>query len=146
MASDFSYSEITDGDYEMAQNWSLAHGNLIIESELLPATGFVVCRDQEPVLMFWMYFDNSCPVTIIDWVISRPGATAAEVRAAVRYATNVPALRAMVFHGARRALARTPAAFVRGMRMVERGWRIYDKELCSLVYELKEEEVSASYG
>lgn len=140
--SAFTYLEITEDDYALAQVWSGAHGNPVIKSEWLPTTGFTIYRDWEPVLMFWMYFDNSCPVTFIDWVISRPGSTASETRAALFYAMDKPIPKAMIIHGAERALTRSPAAFVRDM--VKHGWRIYQKELCSMVYELREEEVFAN--
>lgn len=141
MASEFSYSEITDGDYEMARAWCENHGRSFIRSEFLPATGFIIRRDEEPVVMFWMYFDNSCPVTFIEWVISRPGSTAAQTRAALLYAMETPIPRAMIVHGAEIASTRSPAAFVRDM--VKNGWRIDDRELCTMVYVLQEKEVFA---
>lgn len=137
----FTYSEITDGDYEMAREWCEAHGRSFIRIEWLPATGFVIRRDQEPVLFFWMFFDNSCPVAFVEWVISRPGMTAAETRAALLYAMDKPIPRAMLIHGAEIVSTRSPKAFVRDM--VKNGWSIYEKELCAMVYVLREEEVFA---
>jgi hypothetical protein len=139
MMDQFSYSEITDSDYDMVRAWCEGHGRSFIKAEWLPATGFMILRDYEPVLAFWMYFDNSCPVTFIEWLVSRPGSTASEVRAALVYAMEAVIPQAMISHGAEVASTRSPKAIVRDM--VKNGWSIHDKELCSMVYVLQEEEV-----
>ena len=141
MMDQFSYSEITDGDYEMARSWCEGHGRSFISSEFLPATGFKIYCEEEPIVMLWMYFDNSCPVTFVEWVISRPGLTPAQTSAALFYAIDTPVSRAMIFHGAKVACTRSPKAFVR--YMVKKGWRIEDRELYSMVYVLREVEVFA---
>jgi hypothetical protein len=133
----FSYSEFVD--YELVREWCEAHGRGFIKQEWLPATGFMIQKDWEPVLAFWIYFDNTCPVAFVEWVVSKPGMTAAETRAALLYAMDKPIPRAMLVHGAEVVSTRSPAAFVRDM--VKNGWSIHDKELCSMVYVLREEEV-----
>jgi hypothetical protein len=140
MGSKFSYSEITDGDYEMARAWCEGHGRSFIRIEWLPATGFIIRLDEEPVLAFWMYFDNSTPITFIDWVISRPGSSVAETKAAIFWAFEVPIPRTMLTHGAEVAFARTPAAFVRN---TWDGWHVDQKELFSVYYEPKRQEIFA---
>jgi hypothetical protein len=135
----FSYSEYAD--YELAREWCEGHGRTFIRAEWLPATGFMILRDYEPILAFWLYFDNSCPVTFIEWLVSRPGSSAAEVRAALLYAMEKVIPRAMISHGAEVASTRSPKAIVRDM--VKHGWRIDDRELCSMTYVLEEKEVFA---
>jgi hypothetical protein len=134
----FTYLEFID--YDLALEWCEAHGRGFIKSEWLPATGFTIYNeDHDPVLFFWMFFDNTCPVAFVEWVISRPGSTAAETRAALLYAMDKPIPRAMLIHGAEVVSTRSPKAFVRDM--VKNGWSIHDKELCSMVYVLQEQEV-----
>jgi hypothetical protein len=126
-------------DYEMALEWAAGHGNGFTPLRWLPANGFVVLRDDEPILMFWMYFDNSSPVTFVEWVVSRPGLKASETRAALVYAMDEIIPQMMMMGGAEVVSTRSPKAFVRDM--VKNGWSIHDKELCSMVYVLQEEEV-----
>jgi hypothetical protein len=141
MSNQLSYSEITDGDYDMVRTWCECHGRGFIKSEWLPATGFLILRNREPVLAMWMYFDNSCPVTFIEWLVSRPGSSASEIRAALLYAMETIIPQAMISHGAEVASTRSPKAIVRDM--VKHGWRIDDRELCSMTYVLEEKEIFA---
>jgi hypothetical protein len=131
----FTYSEYVD--YELAREWCETHGKALIRSEWLPSTGIMICRDRQPVLAMWMYFDNTCPVAFIDWVISKPGSSVAETKAAIHWAFEVPIPRLMMILGAEVAFARTPAAFVRNMGD---GWHVDQKELFSIYYEPKKEE------
>jgi hypothetical protein len=133
----FSYSEYVD--YDLVREWCEAHGKQFVPAEWLPATGIMICWNRQPVMAMWMFFDNTCPVAFVEWVVSKPGMTAAESRAALLYAMDKPIPRLMLIHGAEVVSTRSPAAFVRDM--VKHGWTIYDKELCAMVYVLHEEEV-----
>jgi hypothetical protein len=134
----WSCREFEDEDYEMAVAWSEVHGRRLVPKQWLPATGFVIARHEEPKLMLWLYFEATCPVCIVDWVISRPGNTQEESRAAALYAIEVPVVHTMRLHGAEMLSSYSPMPFAR--TMVKHGWRTDATPLYPMQKVLSDEE------
>jgi hypothetical protein len=140
MESKWSHWTYEDEDYEMAQAWTQAHGREFVPAKWLPRTGFIIVYNQEPVLMFWVYFEISCPVAFIDWVISRPKSPHRLVRQALVYAVfKGPLPKVMIEHGAEVAWTRSPTPFVR--TMVKYGWAVDDTPLYSMQCVYGKEEL-----
>ncbi|EIQ00858.1 hypothetical protein OpiT1DRAFT_05415 [Opitutaceae bacterium TAV1] len=74
----------TDEDYAVFCAWWDAHGVPRVPRVQLPACGLVVERDGIPVLVAWLYQDNSCGVAWLGWFLKNPAIHARETASHLR--------------------------------------------------------------
>jgi hypothetical protein len=138
---EFTYWEFTDADYDMAFDWNKQHGGrLAMRREWLPAAGFIICQHNEPVIIFFLYFDPSSTAAFIDWVITRPKLPLEVSKAGLDYALREPIRNAMIEHGANTVVSRSPRAMARVMNHVSSRWVLGD-EVVTLSYQFRPEEL-----
>jgi hypothetical protein len=68
-ARSFSYFE----DYEVFCEWCVGHGKEPLPLTYLPETGLVISQKGEPIVMLFLYFDDSTPTCFVERAITRPG-------------------------------------------------------------------------
>jgi hypothetical protein len=73
MESKLTYCGFMPDEYGLFCEWCAGHGREPLKLEYLPATGIIVCQDDEPIVMLWVYFDDSTPVCFAERAITRPG-------------------------------------------------------------------------
>jgi hypothetical protein len=61
-------------DYAIVKEWWVGHGWNAVPISVLPKLGIVANLDGGPVAAGWLYMDNSIGVSMMEWVVSNPGA------------------------------------------------------------------------
>ena len=133
---------VWDYDVELAKSWTSGHQHRhrpLIKT-WLPASGHVIALDGEPVIMYWLYFDPTCSVSYVDWLITKPGQSFYEVtKPAIIYAHHGPTRLAMIEHGASVLVMRTQRGVARHRF---EGWYLNDELLVTMSYAYSEEELN----
>lgn len=130
-----------EDDAPTAEDWTHCHGKRkrLFFKPWVPESGYVIALGKWPVMMFWIYFDPSCTVGHLDWVITRPGVSFHSVtKPAMAYAHHRPIKAAMIEHGADTLIVRGHRALT---RHVPRGWYVNEEPLVSMAYIYNEEEL-----
>lgn len=105
----------------------------------LPEAGVVVALNEEPVMMLWIYFDPSCSMGFLDWVITRPGISFHSVtKPAMDYAHRQIIPQIMRDHSADTLAIRGPRVLI---RHIPEGWSVDEEPLVSMgfIYQREEE-------
>lgn len=141
MERDWDCVEYTPEDFEMVESWCREHGRAVVREEWLSSTGYILCNPK-PVIAFWMYFDPSCDVGFVDWVITKPGTPLPVLKEGIIYSLHGPMRAEMKRRYAHTLITRSPMAMGRVMqRAGENGWHVYSKELMSMMHQYTEEEL-----
>lgn len=115
------------GDFQMVSDWRKAHDYPVIPETILPALGVVAESDGAARAAAWLYQDNSVGVCFLNWLVTAPGLSPAQARAALRTCIDFLTLRAReleygfcIAYAAHPALIREARAFgfVEGARGV----------------------------
>jgi hypothetical protein len=86
------------------------------------------------------YFDPSCTVCYVDWLIAKPGQSLTGVTIpAIIYAHRGPTRQAMAFHNANTLVMRTQKAIARNRF---EGWHLNEEPLVTMSYVYSEEELA----
>ena len=63
-----------ESDYSTLVSWWKGHGWPAIPAHVLPALGAMAEDDGIPVAAGFLYMDNSSPVCMLEWLVTRPDA------------------------------------------------------------------------
>jgi hypothetical protein len=64
-----------DEDYRIVKKWWVERDGIFVHKEWLSSLGVVVEKDDEPIMMSWLYFSNS-KLAQIGWTTTKPGINA----------------------------------------------------------------------
>lgn len=74
-------------DYPVVSEWWKAHGWPSVPQAMLPKLGIMVERNGDPCLAGWLYMDNSCGVSMLEWVVSNPETPPRDVLRSIEHLT-----------------------------------------------------------
>lgn len=66
-------------DYETVAGWWEGHGWPALHKAFLPKLGVMALFNEKPVASGWVYLDNSCGVSILEWMVADPEAAPKKV-------------------------------------------------------------------
>lgn len=75
-------------DYPVVSEWWKAHGWPSVPQAMLPKLGVMVERNGDPCLAGWLYMDNSCGVSMLEWVVSNPATPPRDVLRSIEHLTS----------------------------------------------------------
>lgn len=59
-----------DKDYSVVSAWWLGHGWDAVPLVMLPKLGAIAEIGDKPLAAGWLYMDNSCPVCMLEWLVT----------------------------------------------------------------------------
>ncbi|HEY1082215.1 MAG TPA: hypothetical protein VGE29_08135 [Prosthecobacter sp.] len=74
---------LTTEEEALFSGWREAHGVPVIPAAWLPRLGVVAVVNEQDTAAAWLYMDNSVGVAFVEWMVTRPGLSLAEAKAAV---------------------------------------------------------------
>jgi hypothetical protein len=126
----FSYIDYEATDYDLVEAWYIAHDRRPCPAEWLPANGFIATLNDEPVAILFLYVDVTSSVGIVEWMVTRPGLSVKETRAAIRYLIEDPITERALELG---CVALTCFAFKATAREAEKcGWTVDHREVFNM--------------
>lgn len=86
----------SSSDYPMLAQWWVTHGWNPVPEPILPKLGIVYEDDdnQEPIAACWLYMDNSVGVSMLEWLVTRPGLPGMQVIRSIKHMTKFMELEA----------------------------------------------------
>ena len=77
-----------DADYPTVSAWWEGHGWSAVPRAILPKLGVVATRGDEQLAAAWLYMDNSCGVSIMEWIVTNPDAAPSATVRALKHITQ----------------------------------------------------------
>lgn len=71
-------------DYHMVNGWQRAHGSGPLPEVMLPPDGFIAQEDGQDVAAAWVYFATGIGVGHVESLVTKPGLSLAQARAAIK--------------------------------------------------------------
>jgi hypothetical protein len=125
-------------DYGLFCEWCAGHGKEPLALEYLPEFGLIVCQDDAPIVMLWVYFDDSTPVCFAERAITRPGLSMKEAGDGLCFAMEV-AKQCASARGVELMMLRAPKGMARyATRRLD--FAIEESEIVNLAFQLIREE------
>jgi hypothetical protein len=82
-----------DADYPVVSSWWQSHGwAQALPLFMLSKLGIMVERNGEPCLAGWVYMDNSCGVSMLEFVVGNPSVPPRDIVRALEHLTNAAKL------------------------------------------------------
>ena len=126
------------GDYDVFTKWCAGHEVEALPIEYLPARGIVICQEDVPVAMLWVYYDDSTPVCFAERAITCPGLSMEVAARAICFAVEI-AKDCAIRIGYDLMLARVPKAMAR-YAIGRLGFEIEEQEVINLCFRLVRKE------
>lgn len=69
--------------YPTLEKWWNGHGWPAVPQAILPKLGILASKGERPVAASWLYMDNSCGVSILEWTVADPDAAPRDVATSI---------------------------------------------------------------